>query len=124
MDIGYTFLFNFIDGMIGIYGFDSYKGFYHKLFFQRKSLSCDLMEPFRCLIDNQILKAYHLKQVNEKDFKVLQGNYRMDIKKRDKYLEILATAIMKNKEDIFCYVRDYYYHVMNKTEFPTFKIKK
>ncbi len=124
MDIGYTFLFNFIDGMIGIYGFDSYKGFYHKLFFQRKSLSCDLMEPFRCLIDKQILKAYNLKQVNEKDFKVIKGNYRMDIKERDKYLKILALTIMKNKEDIFCYVRDYYYHVMNETDFPTFKIKK
>ena len=123
MDIGYTFLFNFIDGMIGIYGLDSYIGFYHKLFFQRKSLSCDLMEPFRCIIDKQILKSYNLQQINEKNFKVVKGNYRMDIKSRDKYLEIFAIAIMDNKEDIFCYIRDYYYHIMNGADFPIFKIK-
>lgn len=123
MDIGYTFLFNFIDGMIGIYGLDSYIGFYHKLFFQRKSLSCDLMEPFRCIIDKEILKSYNLQQINEKDFKVVKGNYRMDTKSRDKYLEIFAIAIMDSKKDIFCYVRDYYYHIMNGADFPIFKIK-
>lgn len=123
MDIGYTFLFNFVDGMVGIYGLDSYVGFYHKLFFQRKSLSCDLMEPFRCIIDKQILKSYNLEQINEKDFKVVRGNYRMDMKGRDKYLEIFATAIMNNKESIFRYVRDYYYHIMNGADFPIFKIK-
>jgi CRISPR/Cas system-associated endonuclease Cas1 len=27
------------------------------------------MEPFRCIVDKVILKAYNLKQIDEKDFK-------------------------------------------------------
>ena len=51
MDIGYTYLFNFIDALLRLYGFDTYLGFYHKEFYQRKSLVCDVVEPFRCIID-------------------------------------------------------------------------
>jgi len=61
-DIGYTYLFNFIDAHLRLYGFDTYKGFYHTEFYQRKSLVCDLVEPFRCIIDEAILKAHNLKQ--------------------------------------------------------------
>lgn len=122
MDIGYTFLFNFIDGMICLYGLDTYIGFYHRLFFQRKSLTCDLMEPFRSIIDKQILKSYHLNQINYKDFKKSKGFYYLDNKSRDKYLEIFTETIMNKKEEIFCYVRDYYYYLMNNSKFPNFKI--
>ena len=58
--------FNCMDSLLRLYGFDTYKGFYHKLFFQRKSLACDVMEPFRCVIDKQILKAFNLGQIDEK----------------------------------------------------------
>ena len=75
MDIGYTFLFNFIEALLKLHGFDTYKGFYHKLFFQRKSLACDIMEPMRCLIDKQILKSYNLKQIKDDDFKIEGGKY-------------------------------------------------
>lgn len=60
MDIGYTFIYNFVEANLNLYGFDIYKGFYHQLFFERKSLVCDLVEPFRCLIDKQIRKMYNL----------------------------------------------------------------
>jgi len=102
MDIGYTFLFNFVDGIICLYGLDTYIGFYHKLFFQRKSLTCDLIEPFRCIIDKQILKSYHLHQIDYKDFKKEKGSYFLYNKERDKYLEIFSEAIMDKKEEIFC----------------------
>jgi CRISPR-associated protein Cas1 len=123
MDIGYTMMFNFCDAMLGIYGFDAYKGFYHKLFFQRKSLACDIMEPFRSVIDKQILKSYHLGQIKEKDFKISKGVYGLGFEEQKIYLEIFAAAIMERKEEIFCYVRDYYYHTMNGSDFPEFKIK-
>jgi len=35
LDIGYTMMFNFVDALLRLYGFDTYKGCYHKLFFQR-----------------------------------------------------------------------------------------
>ena len=77
LDMGYTFLFNFIDALLLLFGFDSYKGCYHKLFFQRKSLSCDVVEPFRCIIEKQILKSYHLKQINKDDFFIEQWKYAL-----------------------------------------------
>lgn len=123
MDIGYTMLFNFTEAMLGIYGFDAYRGFYHKLFFQRKSLACDLMEPFRCLIDKQILKSQHLGQINAADFKLSKGACFLGFEEQKKYVGIFADAIMERKEDIFCYIRDYYYCVVNGSDFSEFKLK-
>lgn len=124
MDIGYTLLFNFADALLNVYGFDTYKGIYHKLFFQRKSLSCDIVEPFRCLIDRQILKSYNLKQINEKDFKFMDGRYEIDYLSSQKYAGIFMEAIMERKEDIFIFVRDFYRYFMDdkKYKFPNFDI--
>ncbi|MDO8639693.1 MAG: type V CRISPR-associated endonuclease Cas1, partial [bacterium] len=118
MDIGYTLLFNFIDALLNVYGFDTYKGVYHKLFFQRKSLSCDIVEPFRCIIDRQILKSFNLKQINEKDFVVRQGKYELDYLSSQKYSRIFMEAIMERKEDIFLFVQGFYRHFMNDDKYP------
>lgn len=125
LDIGYTFLFNFTDSLLKLYGFDTYKGFYHKLFFQRKSLACDVMEPFRCLIDRQLLKAHNLKQINRRDFKYENGQYILAFDEQRKYVKFFLEAIMENKEDIFNYVRDFYrFFVVEEKKFPVFLIKK
>jgi len=125
MDIGYTFLFNYFEAMLALYGFDVYKGFYHKLFFKRKSLACDLMEPFRCLIDKQIVKAYNLKQINEQDFKLEKGRYILPWDKQKKYANLFFNGISDYKEEIFNYVRQFYYCLMNdEKNFPKFLIKK
>jgi len=102
MDIGYTMLSNFIEAMLGIYGFDAYRGFYHKLFFQRKSLACDLMEPFRSVIDKRIVKSDNLGQIKAGDFKISKGVYGLSFDEQKKYAGIFAEAIMERKEDIFC----------------------
>lgn len=124
MDIGYTILFNFIDSLLNLYGFDTYKGVYHKLFFQRKSLTCDLMEPFRCIIDRQILKSFNLRQINKKDFKIIKGKYELEYQNSQKYAEIFMETIMNNKEKIYCFIKDYYHFVMDhqKYKFPNFII--
>jgi CRISPR-associated protein Cas1 len=113
LDIGYTFLFNYVDALLRLYGFDTYKGFYHKLFFQRKSLTCDIVEPLRCIIDRQLLKSFNLKQINERDFKVMSGRYVLEYSKSQKYAEIFLGAITNRKEEIFSYVKDFYRHIMN-----------
>ncbi|MEA2098148.1 MAG: type V CRISPR-associated endonuclease Cas1 [Patescibacteria group bacterium] len=127
LDIGYTFIFNYIDSLLRIYGFDTYKGFYHQLFFQRKSLSCDLVEPFRCIIDKQLLKSYHLNQIKKEDFKFSNGKYLLKYSESREYAKIFLEAIMKNKEEIFCYTRDFYRFILNdkngQKDFPIFKIK-
>lgn len=125
LDIGYTFLFNFTDALLRLYGFDTYKGFYHKLFFQRKSLACDVMEPFRCLIDRQLLKANNLRQINKQDFRYENGKYVLGFDEQRKYVKIFLEAIMENKEDLFSYVRNFYrFFVVEGIDFPEFKLNK
>src|SRR3989344_1489823 len=111
LDIGYSMLFNCTDSLLRLHCFDTYKCFYHKLFFQRKSLACDIMEPFRCIIDKQLLKSFNLKQVKKEDFRKTKTGVEFasyDIQR--KYLSIFSEAIMERKEDIFSYIRSYYYH--------------
>lgn len=124
MDMGYTFLFNYIDSLLRLYGFDTYKGFYHKLFFQRKSLTCDIVEPFRCIIDKQLLKSFHLKQIDEKDFEYSGGRYLLKYDKSQKYSGIFLDAIIDHKENIFLYVKTFYRYMMEKeVDYPVFKIE-
>ncbi len=116
LDMGYSMLFNFIDSLLRIYGFDTYKGIYHQLYFQRKSLSCDIMEPFRCVIDRALYKMHTLKQFDKKDFKVAKGKYYLAFDKSDKYARIFLTEIMRYKMDMHAYVRSLYYHIINDGE--------
>lgn len=125
LDMGYTFLFNFLDALLNLFGFDSYKGCYHQLFFQRKSLVCDMMEPFRCLIDREVLKMFNLKIANENDFKIKDGKVEISYKNSQKYALQFFEAIMKNKNEIYKYILDFYHFMMdkNKYPFPYFEMK-
>lgn len=75
LDIGYTLLFDFIDALLNVYGFDTYCGVLHREFYMRKSLVCDLVEPFRVLIDRQIKKSINLAQCKEDDFALINNKY-------------------------------------------------
>ncbi|PSO43267.1 hypothetical protein BRC19_01230 [Candidatus Saccharibacteria bacterium QS_5_54_17] len=125
LDIGYNLLFNFIDALLRMHGFDTYKGCYHRLFFGRKSLACDIQEPFRCLVDKQLVKAYNLGQIDESDFSFKNGQYMLSFDKNQKYAQIFMRLLMDNKEDIFNYVHEFYRHVMNPEEnpFPEYKVR-
>lgn len=125
LDIGYTMLFNIVDALLRLHGFDTYKGFYHKLFFQRKSLACDIMEPMRCLIDRELLKMYNLKRVSEKDFLVQNTKFVLLYPQAGKYVQIFAEMIMKNKEPIFTYIHDMYRYIIRAEtgDMPVFNLK-
>ncbi len=126
LDIGYTILFNYIDSLLRLFGFDNYKGVYHRLFFQRKSLSCDIEEPFRCLIEKKLLKMYHLGQVNKEHFVYLskRKQYVLQYEYSSQYAQLFTEALLEEKESIFKYVRAYYYAVLNETDdFPIFTVK-
>lgn len=116
LDIGYTYLFNFVDAVLRVYGFDTYKGVYHKLFFARKSLACDLMEPFRPIIDRKLRAAWNLGQIKEEDFKYWNHRYQLPWQVSNVYSKLFFETIMDEKEEIFLYIRDYYRYVMNPEE--------
>lgn len=123
LDIGYNILFNFIEAILNVFGFDIYMGVLHTCFYMRKSLVCDIMEPFRPIIDWQIRKSINLEQFKEKDFVVFNHQYTLEYQKSTQYTQILFAAILEYKEDIFIYIRDYYRAVMKEKaidEYPVF----
>lgn len=125
LDIGYTLLFNFIDSLLNLYGFDVYKGVYHQVFYQRKSLTCDLVEPFRPIVDKQIKIAYNLGQVKQDDFEQRQGKFFLPANAAKPYTAMLLESILQHKEQIFLYVQQYYRAFMRDKpieESPVFEI--
>lgn len=127
LDIGYTLLFNLVDAMLSLYGFDTYQGVYHREFYQRKSLVCDIVEPFRPIIDKTIYKAYRLGRIHEKDFDFIDDQYRIFGKKSQPYISILLSGLLKHKEDMFLYVQSYYRAFMREKSleyYPVFRIEK
>lgn len=126
LDIGYTLLFNIIECLLNLYGFDVYKGVCHQEFYQRKSLVCDIVEPFRPIIDYRIRKAYQLNQIHIEDFHVVQNQYRLFGEKAKPYTAFLLQAILEYKQQIFLYIQTYYRaFICQKTinEYPVFDLE-
>ena len=69
------------------------------------------------------MKCHNLKQIDDKDFKVAQGEYHLPFDKYNKYATLFLECIMENKEDIFLYVHGFYQHIMDpkKYKFPLYK---
>jgi len=123
LDIGYTLLFNLIDNLLNLYGFDTYKGVYHQTFYQRKSLVCDLVEPFRTIADKQIVKAWSLGQIKEADFDYYRQQYRLQGEASKQYTAMLMKALLAHKDEMFDYIQNYYRAFMrNKpiNDYPVF----
>lgn len=121
LDIGYTVLFSFVECLLKIYGFDCYVGILHRQFYMRKSLVCDIEEPFRVIIDKQVKSGINLKQFKSDDFTVKNGKWCLNYDKSALYAGLFVNAVMKHKDSIFLYVRDFYRAVMREqmeVEFP------
>ncbi len=125
LDIGYTYLFYMVENMLHLYGFDIYQGIYHRNFYNRKSLVCDLQEPFRCIVDRIIKKAYGLGQIKDEDFVLQKGQYQLAYKKSKEYTRWLMASILEYKSEIFLYCQKYYRCFIQQKpigEYPIFKI--
>ncbi len=127
LDIGYTFLFYLVENMLNLYGFDIYKGVYHQFFYQRKSLVCDIVEPFRCIVDKQMRHAHNLNQIKKDDFEYSKGQYFLKYTKSKEYTRWLLQAIVEYRADIFLYTQSYYRaFIREKTinDYPAFIINQ
>lgn len=125
LDIGYTYLFNFVECFVRMFGFDIYIGVYHRLWFKRKSLICDLMEPFRCIVDRTVRTAINRMQFKESDFSLYKGEYRLKPEKIKDYSIVFFDALISYKNDIFKYVQQFYRSFMNNRaakHYPNFSI--
>lgn len=120
LDIGYTYLFNIIECFVRMFGFDIYVGIYHRLWFKRKSLICDLMEPFRCIIEKTIRNAIKRRQIKEKDFVYYKGELRLKRELNKEYSKLFFDAIIVYKKEIFKYVQTYYRCFMGGKDINTY----
>jgi CRISP-associated protein Cas1 len=118
LDIGYTLLFNFTDTLLRLHGFDTYKGVYHTLFFGRRSLACDVMEPMRCLVDKRLRKAYHLGQIDVSDFSFKNGQFFLPFANSKKYTKFFSESIMTKKEELYGFIHGFYQHILNPKKYP------
>jgi CRISPR-associated endonuclease Cas1 len=126
LDIGYTILFNYIEVFVRLFGFDPYRGVYHQLWFKRKSLICDLVEPFRCLIDQQVRKAFNLGQCKIDDFELRKNEYILKREKNNDYTKMFYDILIEQKSAIFKYMQEYYRSFMQQKEsekYPRFLIQ-
>ncbi len=126
-DTGYTILFHYVESLLNLYGFDTYQGVYHQCFYQRKSLVCDLVEPFRAIIDARIGKAYSLGQIKEEDFTITNKQYRLFGKGSKPYIEWLLKAVLEYKNSLFLYIQKYYRCFMRDkpvAEYPVFYLSE
>lgn len=108
LDIGYTVLFNYIEAILNIYGFDIYKGNLHKEFYKRKSLVCDIIEPFRPIVDYKIRKIINLGQTKDYEFHVQNNQYQLNWKDSNRFVLLILEEIMQYKVCIFRYIQQYY----------------
>lgn len=125
LDIGYTMLFNFIECFVRMFGFDLYVGVYHCLWFKRKSLICDLIEPFRCIIDHTVRIGFNRNQFSEKDFQIIKGEFRLKFDRNADYIKIFFDAMIPYKMQVFNFVRSYYRCFMQNKPvdvFPKFEV--
>lgn len=125
LDIGYTMLFNYIECFLRMFGFDLYVGVYHRMWFRRKSLVCDIMEPFRPIIDKAVRTAWNRKQFSERDYQIQKGEYRLKFEHNADYCRVFFDALIPYKAEVFRYVQAYYRCFMGKksvTQYPTFKL--
>ncbi len=125
LDIGYTILFNYVECFARMFGFDVFVGVYHRLWFKRKSLICDLMEPFRCIIDNTVRNAMARGRIKESDFECVRKQWQLRRDVSVDYYRMFFEALIPFKNDLFRYIREYYRAFMQGKgyeDYPQFKI--
>lgn len=126
LDIGYSILFTFIETILESYGFDIFCGVMHTQFYMRKSLVCDIIEPFRVIVDTQIKKSINLNQIKQEDFVVFNNQYQLKWDKSADYASILMKPILNYKADIFDYIQQYYRSFIKGlplSNYPVFKVE-
>jgi CRISPR-associated endonuclease Cas1 len=125
LDFGYTLLFNFMECYLRMFGFDVYVGVYHRLWFKRKSLVCDIQEPFRGLIDHTVRTGINRGQIKVDDFENLDGEWHLKREKIMDYNRLFFEVLVNRKMNIFRYVQQFYWAFMQQKsthEYPFFEL--
>ncbi|MGH9845966.1 MAG: CRISPR-associated endonuclease Cas1 [Blastocatellia bacterium] len=81
LSLGYTLLYNDVQGAVNLVGLDPYLGFFHQPKHGHACLASDLMEEHRCvLVDRLVLSALNLQTIKPADFEA-QADGRITLKR-------------------------------------------
>ena len=69
LSLGYTLLLKDATAAVQLVGLDPFLGFFHAIDYGRPSLSLDLMEPFRPLIDRLVMEWITGEKISPRDFR-------------------------------------------------------
>ena len=89
----------------------------------RKSLVCDIMEPFRPIIDLKTRKSINYGQISEDLFQLDNKRVELSWKHSAKVTQLYLEAILERKDEIYIYIQSYYRAFMKGIEtddFPNF----
>ncbi|MEI7812941.1 MAG: CRISPR-associated endonuclease Cas1 [Ignavibacteria bacterium] len=75
LSLGYTLMQNLINGICAASGLDVYAGFLHRPDYARPSITLDILEGFRPVVDKFVLNLANLSIITRKDFRE-EGNYK------------------------------------------------
>jgi len=82
-----------IDSILFAHGFDTTLGFIHTTFRDRISLSLDILELFRGLLDRFVLKLINLSQIKEDDFEITENGYLLTKRGFQSYIEKFSDSV-------------------------------
>jgi CRISP-associated protein Cas1 len=108
MDMGYMRLYYVFEALVSLYGFDPYIGFLHTHYYNRKSLVCDLMEPFRPTIDDILLTLLNRNQIRPQDFVFDGAKWGFaNSKAYYKYSSLFLRPLSQNIVEMYVYIGKY-----------------
>ncbi len=102
LSLGYTLLLKDVTAAVELVGLDPYLGFFHVLDYGRPSLTLDVMEPFRPMVDRLVVRLLHDGQVRREHFKTLQTDEKLSVELQapalqgylQAYEQVLAERVM------------------------------
>jgi len=74
LSLGYTLLLKDMTAAVQLVGLDPYLGFFHVMDYGRPSLTLDLVEPFRPLVDAMVLRVIANNAITRNDFEAEERN--------------------------------------------------
>ena len=108
LDIGYMKLYYLIESVLTEFGFDPYVGFLHQPYHQRKSLVCDLQEPFRYLVDREVFSLARTGLIRTEDFVLTERGYACRSSASfAHYNGIFMQALTPHTQEIYDYIRNF-----------------
>jgi CRISPR-associated protein Cas1 len=80
----------------------------HQEFYKRKSLVCDIIEPFRPIVDYKIRKMINLGQTKDYKFTKYKEQYQLKWESSSQFIALILEEINEYKSHIFDFIQQYY----------------